>query len=106
MNSITLSDVAFYVERLPPEERAKVWTSIKALERLAFEKIEVRSLRGDIKELKVGPHRIFFFWVGDTVYLVSAFRKKSRKAPAREIDRAEAILHAVTRARRVRSNLP
>jgi len=44
-----------------------------------------------IWELRPGYNRVFFFfWSEDTYVLLHCFRKKSKKTPAREIERARA----------------
>ena len=57
----------------------------------------------DVWELRRGQHRIFYFWhaAGHTYVLLNGFRKKSRKAPPRELRRAENLMdeHGATRGR-------
>jgi len=50
----------------------------------------VKSIHGDIWELRPGNNRILLFtWTGNKIVLLHSFRKKSNKTPAREILRAE-----------------
>ena len=50
-----------------------------------------KHLEEDIWELRPGNNRVlFFFFENDTFVLLHHFRKKTRKAPHREIERAKA----------------
>ena len=49
----------------------------------------IKHLEGDIWELRPGKNRVLFFsFRDDTVVLLHHFRKKTKKTPRREIDRA------------------
>lgn len=50
-----------------------------------------KHLEEDIWELRPGNNRVFFFYHKDNTYvLLHHFRKKTRKTPRREIDKAKA----------------
>lgn len=50
-----------------------------------------KHLTEDIWELRPGANRIFYFFCdNDTYVLLHSFRKKSKKTPRREIDKAKA----------------
>ena len=49
----------------------------------------VRQIEGDLWELRPLSNRIFFFyWKDDTFVLLHHFKKKTKKTPQREIDKA------------------
>ena len=49
----------------------------------------IKHLEGDIWKLRPGKNRVLFFsFRDDTVVLLHHFRKKTKKTPRREIDRA------------------
>ena len=51
----------------------------------------IRKLQGDIWELRPDNHRIvFFYFSGNEIVLLHAFKKQHGKAPKNEIKRAEA----------------
>ncbi len=47
-----------------------------------------KSLREGIHEIRPGPHRLLFFYATGMIVIVHAFRKKTRKTPGHEIDKA------------------
>ena len=49
----------------------------------------VKPIQDDVYELRPGNNRIFFFvLIGNRIVLLHAFRKKSRKTPLTEIEKA------------------
>ena len=53
-----------------------------------------KHLSGDIWELRPGNNRVLFFFFKDNTYvLLHHFRKKTRKTPKREIERAESEMN-------------
>ncbi|GBU20222.1 hypothetical protein R80B4_00098 [Fibrobacteres bacterium R8-0-B4] len=70
----------------------KILASIKALETYGTRMGEphVRHIEGDIWELRPMPRRImFFYWRDNKFILLHHFVKKTRKTPAREVNRAQ-----------------
>lgn len=55
------------------------------------EGIHTKQLKGPIRELISGHHRITYFRLKDTFYFIRGFRKKSAKTPRREVEYAEKI---------------
>ena len=80
---------AEYYQSLKEIERTKVLARIEALFIGKYEDIRIKTPKGPIKELIVKDHRIIYVIPGGSLYLVSAFRKKSQKTPAHEIEMAE-----------------
>lgn len=53
--------------------------------------VKTKQLRGPIRELIVGKHRITYFTLDTTIYFVRGFRKKSAKTPRSEIEYAHQV---------------
>ena len=47
-----------------------------------------KTLRDGIHEIRPGPHRFLFFYRGQNIVIVHAFRKKKQRTPKGEIDAA------------------
>ncbi|MCG8482046.1 MAG: type II toxin-antitoxin system RelE/ParE family toxin [Clostridia bacterium] len=70
----------------------QVRTYIDILERLGTRAGEpyTKHITGDIWELRPGKNRILFFgWTGKRIILLHWFRKKTRKTPTKEIEKAK-----------------
>jgi len=81
-----------FIRSLEENDRAKIAAAIKTLELGSFQSVEIKTLRGPIKELIVRSHRITFFITKDhIIYFVSGFKKKTRKTPKHEIDYAQNV---------------
>jgi phage-related protein len=85
-----------YINELPFPEQAKVKSALFVLENGDFDLVKIKTLRDDIKELKVKRHRFVFFIKGQTIYFISAFMKKTSKTPKREIENALKIFKSIT----------
>jgi hypothetical protein len=48
--------------------------------------------RAGLYELRPGDHRIAYGVVGETIYLLEAWRKQQRRAPERAVNRARRLL--------------
>lgn len=83
--------VTEFVDGLTHADKAKVTASIKIMEMGGFDSVYIKTLKGAIKELIVKNYRLVFFIHEHTIYLVSAFVKKTQKTPPREINNAEKI---------------
>ena len=77
-----------YVTGLPKSEKAAVLTDIGALKDGKDVVVKTKHLRGPIRELIVGNHRITYFKIDRTLYFARGFRKKTRKTPHDEIEYA------------------
>lgn len=79
-----------YVQSLLPKEQDWIATDITLLcDSSAF--VRTKQLRGPVRELIVGNHRITYFKINDTLFFVRGFRKKTRKTPPNEIEYAEHV---------------
>ena len=97
MNIHVFDDVAAFLNKIPPEDSAKILAHLKSLEENRTEGIIVKPLKGTIKEIVVQQYRIVFFRIAGTGYVVDAFKKQSRKTPKRIIERAERIHKDITK---------
>ena len=87
-----LDEVNKFLESIPESNRFIIYAHLKALQIGSFEKILIKTLRSPLRELKVGRYRILFFSRGNSLFVISAFVKKSQKTPLREINRALALI--------------
>ena len=87
-----LEKVERFIRGLVENDRAKIAAAIKTLENGDFQSIEVKTLKGRIKELVVKSYRIVFFIDKDhIIYLLDGFIKKTRKTPRNIIENAKKI---------------
>jgi len=87
-------EVREFIRDLDIKDRAKIAATIKMMEFGDFQSIEIKTLKGQIKELIVRSYRIVFFIIKNRIiYFVSGFRKKTQKTPKNEIDNAQKILN-------------
>ncbi len=78
-----------YLASITPSERSGIYSHIDAMKRGNFLAVHTKQLKGDIRELIVGRHRVSYFKIGSTLYFVRGFAKKSAKTPKKEIAYAE-----------------
>jgi phage-related protein len=53
-----------------------------------FDAVHTKPLKGKVRELIIGRHRISYFLIGNVLYFVRGFPKKSAKTPKQEIEYA------------------
>lgn len=80
-----------FIRGLDENDRAKIAAAIRTMGFDDFQSVQIKSIRNPIKELIVKSYRIVFFVKDKNIYLVSGFRKKTRKTPRNEIENAENI---------------
>ena len=80
-----------YIKGLSNAEQARVDVDTDAMLRSKEVLVKTKQLRGPIRELIIGNHRLTYFALEGTLYIVRGFRKKTAKTPRTEIDYAEAI---------------
>lgn len=95
MRIVILDDVLDFLKSLSREEDAKIMAHLKSLELNQTEGLIIKPLKRKVKELIVKQNRIVFFRIGDTGYVVDAFKKQSKKTPERIIERAEKIYRSI-----------
>lgn len=96
-NMHILSAVSDFINNLSHRDAAKILANLKFLETNKTEGLVIKQLKGKIYELVVNQYRVVFFKISEIGYVVDVFRKKSRKAPKRIIERAEKIYRDVSR---------
>ena len=59
----------------------------------ALVKMGLAEKMNDVWQLRVGAHRVFYFWHGGTrrYVILNGFRKQRRKTPPAELQRAESL---------------
>lgn len=85
-----------FINTLDTKTRAKIFRYIELLEKEGPNLIRPYAdhVRGKIKELRVrfsftNARVFYFFFLGDKIVLLHAFRKKTRELPVGEIEEAE-----------------
>jgi len=90
-----LREAAQFIDGLPDENSAKIVIQLENLGAGRTETLNMKTLKGKIRELVVDEYRLVFFIISERIYIVDAFRKKSQKTPLRIITRAEKIYRYV-----------
>ena len=80
-----------YIDVLSESEQGAIRADMDAMRLGNFNSVYTKILKGKIRELIVGRHRISYFTIGDMLYFVRGFRKKSAKTPKKEIEYAERV---------------
>ena len=79
-----------FLSDLPLCERAAVVHDIKLLEEFGLQTPGVLHVEGSLWEIKSGAERIFYAtYTGKRFVLLHGYKKKSQKAPRREIETAK-----------------
>lgn len=86
-----LSPAKEYIGSIPVTDQATVAAHVVYMRLGDFESVRTKQLRGPIRELIVGHHRLTYLEFGANLYFVRGFRKKTAKAPKSEIDYAEKV---------------
>jgi len=86
-----LKDVEEYIQGLPAAVQGTLAAHIVLLQQGEFSAISTKQLKGVLRELIVGDHRLVYFAEGSALYFVDALRKKGRKTPSVVIANAERI---------------
>jgi phage-related protein len=87
-----LDAVTAEIEALPPPVQARIKAAEEALSLGEFQSLYIKTLKGPIRELIVGDHRLVYFpWKERHLLFVDIFRKKSKKTPLQVLRRAERI---------------
>ncbi|OHA17295.1 MAG: hypothetical protein A3C79_03180 [Candidatus Taylorbacteria bacterium RIFCSPHIGHO2_02_FULL_45_28] len=80
-----------FFDSLDNENRHKIREAITALSDENFEQIYLKEVRGPIKELRVSSYRVLFCIEYSTVYILTAFQKKTVKTPRNEVKMAQKL---------------
>ena len=86
-----LSFVTDYISSVPETDQAIIAAHVECMRSGDFESVHTKQLRGPIRELIVGHHRLTYFEFGANLYFVRGFRKKTAKTPKSEIDYTEKV---------------
>lgn len=85
MQTFIFLSVREYVDLLSATEQAKFRKQVDALSVGDSAGVHTKKLKGEIRELVIGDHRVTYFSIEQTIFFVRAFRKKTRKTPKQEI---------------------
>ena len=96
MRTHVLSGAREYLTSLSEKEQAVFRGALDVLGNYGEGLVHTKQLRGPIRELIIAHHRVTYFRLGNTVYFVRGFRKKSRKTPRQEIEYAERTYRLLT----------
>lgn len=80
-----------YIDNLNESEQGAIRADIEAMTFGNFDSVHTKTLRGKIRELIIGSHRISYFSIGSVLYFIRGFRKRSAKTPRKEIEYAEQV---------------
>ena len=78
------------------QEAAKVRATLDRLAQSGSDglvKMRLAEKMNDVWQLRIGVHRVFYFWHGNArqFVILNGFRKQTRKTPSAELHRAEAL---------------
>ena len=85
-----------YIESLSKSERGDILAGIGTLRGERAPSVRTKQLRGPVRELIVGNHRVTYFRLETTLYFVRGFRKKTNKTPRQEIEYAASIFRQLS----------
>ncbi|MDP3645860.1 MAG: type II toxin-antitoxin system RelE/ParE family toxin [bacterium] len=85
-----------YIESIPGKDQGAVAADIKTMQSGDFDSISTKQLKGPVRELIVGVHRISYFSLQQILWFVHGFRKKTRKAPRNEIEYAGNVYKTIS----------
>jgi phage-related protein len=80
-----------YIGTVSETDQAIIAAHVERMRLGDFDSVHTKQLRGPIRELIVGHHRLTYFESDSGLYFVRGFRKKTTKAPKPEIDYAERV---------------
>src|SRR3989344_3847682 len=95
LNSHILAPASNYINGLALADNAAVLSDIEAMKSGDFDSVHTKQLKGEVRELIVGRHRISYCNVGSTLYFIRGFYRKSAKTPKYEIEYATQVLKLI-----------
>ena len=93
--SLILDDASQYIQSMSESDQGTTKADIEWMEKGEFEVVKTKQLRGKIRELIVGSHRLTYFMTPKFIYFVRGFMKKTNKTPKKEIEFAEQVFQVV-----------
>jgi len=91
LQTVVLAGAKRYIAKISEADRGAISRGIEVLIGSNLEEAHTKQLRGPIRELITGHHRLTYFRINSTIYFVRGFRKKSTKTPKNEVEYAEHI---------------
>ncbi len=95
LNALFLDEVEKFIHALTSGEQGKIAAAIAIMRTGDFKSVYTKTLRGQIKELKVREYRLIFFIKHQIIYFVGVFTKKSAKTPKKQIENAQKIYNQI-----------
>ena len=92
---VILREASKFLEKVVSEDRGIISRQMEHMERANFSILFIKTIHSPLRELKIKKYRIFFFINKNVIYIISAFIKKSQKAPQREILKAQNIIKSI-----------
>ena len=89
--ALVLESARRYIDNLSESAQGAIRADIDAMKFGDFNSVYTKTLKGKIRELIVGRHRISYFVIRGVLYFVRGFPKKSAKTPKKEIEYAEQV---------------
>lgn len=90
------SPVLEFIRTLEVKERSKILACLKSIEEMGTDspRVEFRQIRGKLWEIKIhaqkSSYRIFYVLLSkESIVLLHAYKKKSQKAPEKELNIAD-----------------
>lgn len=80
--------VAEYVEELSRNAQAVIAAAFADVAERGFKArgVTLRQIEGKLREIRIGPHRVFYVRLGDEeMVLLHAYRKQSQQAPTKHL---------------------
>lgn len=89
LNVRVLNHATKYLDQLTAKDRGPIAEEMEAMRSTHGMSPYTKQLRGPVRELVIGDHRLLYFKIDSNLYFVSGFRKKTQKTPRSEIEYAE-----------------
>lgn len=80
-----------YIRSVSERDQGAIAADIQTMASGELESVYTKQLRGVIRELIVGDHRLTYFGLGRLLCFVRGFMKKTGKTPKKEIEFAEKV---------------
>ena len=85
-SAVFSSSAKKYISGLTVQEQASFAADIDVMKTGEIGKVQTKQLRGQVRELIVGYHRMSYFLHEHVLYFIEGWRKKTSKTPKRYID--------------------
>lgn len=101
---LILNKTEDYIKSLSVSEQIKITSDFRKMSDGDLEIVSTKQLKGSIRELIVGNHRLIYFIDNGVLYFVDAFRKRSQKTPKNKIENAIKIYKIIKKKNKKQEN--